>query len=208
MTETPGVPGKAVDRTIEDFDTMYRGTPPPWDIGRPQPVFVELADSGAFVGRVLDAGCGTGEHVVMLASRGFDVTGIDAAPIAITLAQRKAVEHSVSPRLVVFDALRLGELGEMFDTVMDCGLFHVFDDERRARYVDALAAITSEGSRYLMCCFSDRQPGDWGPRRVSQQEIRDAFAERWTIDSIEEEEFEIEFDPPRASAWLSRITRL
>ena len=187
---------------------MYRETSPPWDIGRPQPVFVELADSGAFAGRVLDAGCGTGEHVVMLAGRGFDVTGIDTAPTAITLAERKAAAHGVSPHFLVLDALRLGELGERFDTVLDCGLFHVFDDEHRARYVDALAAVTSEGARYLMCCFSDRQPGDWGPRRVSRQELRDAFGEGWRIDSIDEAELQIDFDPPRASAWLSRITRL
>jgi cyclopropane fatty-acyl-phospholipid synthase-like methyltransferase len=185
---------------------MYRETPP-WDIGRPQPVFVELADAGLFAGRVLDAGCGSGEHVVMLAERGFEVTGIDGAPTAIALARSKAAARGVSPRLLVHDALRMSDLGERFDTVMDCGLFHVFDDERRARYVDALAAVTSEGARYLMCCFSDRQPGDWGPRRVSQQEIRAAFAERWRIDSIAEAEIETN-DPPGAYAWMSRITRV
>lgn len=53
-----------------DWDAIYRSaTPPPWDIGRPQPAFVRLADSGLLAGRVLDAGCGTGEHALLAAAR-------------------------------------------------------------------------------------------------------------------------------------------
>src|SRR5579872_3447642 len=109
------MPGPASSRSIEDFDEMYRGTPP-WDIGRPQPVFLRLADEGLIQGRVLDAGCGTGEHVLMAAERGLDVTGVDAAPSAIEAAQRKAADRGLTARLVVFDALRLAELQEQFDT--------------------------------------------------------------------------------------------
>jgi cyclopropane fatty-acyl-phospholipid synthase-like methyltransferase len=208
MSDTQaGVPERGVDRGVGDFDAMYLETPP-WDIGRPQPVFVELADTGAIEGRVLDAGCGTGEHVLMLAERGFDVTGVDSAGLAIAHAQRKSAERGLRARLLVFDALRLADLGEEFDTVIDSGLFHVFDDERRAQYVEALAAVISRGGRYLMCCFSDRQPGEWGPRRVFQQEIRDVFAQGWRIVSITEAEFETNLDPPLADAWLSRITRI
>ena len=185
---------------------MYLATPP-WDIGRPQPVFVRLADEGAIKGRVLDAGCGTGEHAIMLAARGLDVTGVDAAPRAIEAAQTKAVGRGLGARFLVWDALRLGELGEQFDTVIDSGLFHVFDDERRLLYVDSLRAVIHPGGRYFMCCFSDRQPGDWGPRRVTQDEIRTAFADGWKVDSITAERFEINVDPPEAHAWLARMRR-
>lgn len=186
---------------------MYLATPP-WDIGRPQPVFVRLAEEGAIQGRVLDAGCGSGEHVLMLAARGFEVTGVDAAPRAIEAARAKAAERGLVARLLVGDALRLPELGERFDTVIDSGLFHVFDDERRALYVEALRAVVRPGGRYLMCCFSDRQPGDWGPRRVHQDEIRAAFAEGWSLDSITAEEFQTNVNPPEAQAWLARLTRI
>jgi SAM-dependent methyltransferase len=201
------VGGRAEDRSLEDFDSMYLATPP-WDIGRPQPVFVRLAEEGAIQGRVLDAGCGSGEHVLMLAARGFEVTGVDAAPRAIDAALAKASERGLGVRLLVWDALRLADLGESFDTVIDSGLFHVFDDERRMRYVDALRAVVRPGGRYLMCCFSDRQPGDRGPRRVHQDEIRSAFAQGWNLDSITAEEFETNFDPPVAQAWLAQLTRI
>jgi SAM-dependent methyltransferase len=196
----------AQDRSIDDFDRMYSATPP-WDIGRPQPAFVHLADTGVITGRVLDAGCGTGEHVLMAAARGLDATGVDAAPTAIAIATQKATDRGISARFVVWDALELGGLGEQFDTVLDSGLFHVFDDERRARYVESLGSVVHAGSRYLMACFSDRQPGDWGPRRVREDEIRAAFARGWDIESIVPIEFRTTLDPPIAQAWLSTIRR-
>jgi SAM-dependent methyltransferase len=196
--------GRAVDRSVEDFDESYVGTPP-WDLGRPQPVFAALLDEGAIGGRVLDAGCGTGEHTLMVAARGLDVTGIDASPRAIERAKGKAADRGVAARFLVWDALALAELNEEFDTVLDSGLFHVFDDERRARYVASLAAIVRPGGRLLLACFSDRQPGDWGPRRVRQAELRHAFAHGWTIESIEPVQFHTNLQPSIAEAWLARI---
>ena len=132
---------------------------------------------------------------------------MDAAPRAIAAAKRKAGERGVVARFMVWDALRLDELGERFETVLDSGLFHVFEDDARARYVEALAAVVAPGGRLLLCCFSDRQPGDWGPRRVSQDDIRDAFAGPWRVESIEPAQFVTNLDPPFAEAWLSTIVR-
>jgi SAM-dependent methyltransferase len=199
-------PGPARSRSPEEFDEVYAGTPP-WDIGRPQPVFLRLAEAGDIQGRVLDAGCGTGEHVLMAAERGLDATGIDAAPRAIAAAQRKVAERGLTARFLVWDALRLAELEEHFDTVIDSGLFHVFDDDRRARYIEALGKVVLPDARYLMCCFSDRQPGDWGPRRVRRDEIRAAFSVGWEVESIEPAQFETNLDPPIIEAWLAVITR-
>jgi cyclopropane fatty-acyl-phospholipid synthase-like methyltransferase len=186
---------------------MYAGAPP-WDIGRPQPAFLELADAGALQGRVLDVGCGTGEHALMAAARGLDATGIDAAPSAIAIAQAKAHERGLSVRFFVWNALELDSLDERSDTVLDSGLFHVFGDDDRARFVDSLAAVTAPGARYHMMCFSDRQPGDWGPRRVSREEIRSSFARGWRVDSIEAATFDVTLDPAGVQAWLAAITRI
>jgi len=193
-------------QSIEDFDQSYSGTPP-WDIGRPQPAFLRLAEAGLIMGRVLDAGCGTGEHVLMAAAQGLEATGVDAAPSAIAAAVRKADDRGLRARFLVQDALRLAELGEQFDTVLDSGLFHVFDDEDRAGYVLALGAVVRQHGRLFMCCFSDRQPGDWGPRRVGQDEIRAAFGRGWEVESIHAAQFDTNLDPPFAQAWLATITR-
>jgi SAM-dependent methyltransferase len=202
---SPGEP--RASRSSVDFDASYSGPAPPWDIGRPQPVFLGLAESGVIRGRVLDAGCGTGEHVLMVAERGLDATGVDFSPTAIQAAQHKAALRGLAPRFVVLDALRLAELGEHFNTVLDSGLFHVFDDADRARYVDALAAVVRRHGTFLMCCFSDREPGDWGPRRVTQGEIRRSFSAGWSVETIEAARFETNRDPSEVQAWLAIVTR-
>ena len=95
----------------------------------------------------------------------------------------------------------------MFDTVLDCGLFHIFEDDERPVYVDNLRAVVRPGGRYFMLCFSDRQPGGFGPRRVSQDEIRASFDHGWQVDSIEPATLDLTFSPTGALAWLASITR-
>jgi SAM-dependent methyltransferase len=191
----------------EDFDAMY-ATPPPWDTGRPQPALAELAQAGAFAGRVLDVGCGTGEHALLAAALGLAATGIDISPAAIVIAQGKARDRDLAARFLVWNALDLGGLGEQFDTILDSGLFHVFDDGDRARYVDSLRAATAAGGRLFVLCFSDRQPGRRGPRRLRAEEIRASFADGWRVDAITSAVYEITIDPNGAHAWLATLTRI
>src|SRR5216110_2495281 len=147
-------------------DSYAASTPAPWDIGRPQPAFVRLAEQGLLAGRVLDAGCGTGEQTLLAAARGADAVGVDVSGLAVRRAREKAAERGLVARFEVGDALRLADLGLTFDAIIDSGVFHVFDDEDRARYVTSLASVLRSGGRCYLICFSDRQPGTWGPRRV------------------------------------------
>jgi SAM-dependent methyltransferase len=204
--EVPKAESKASE-PAHDFEDSYVSSTPPWDIGRPQPAFVRLAASGGLAGRVLDAGCGTGEHALMAASQGHDAVGIDFASTAIELARAKATDRGVRVRFLVADALRLVELGEQFDTVLDCGLFHVFADDDRARYVQNISSVVVPGGRYHMLCFSELQPGDWGPRRVTRDEIRASFADGWLIESIEAAVIDLTWDQAGVRAWQVAAAR-
>jgi cyclopropane fatty-acyl-phospholipid synthase-like methyltransferase len=173
------------------FESAYAGQAP-WDIGKAQKPFLDVADR--ITGSVLDAGCGTGETALFLAGRGRKVTGIDFVGEAITRARRKAAERGLSATFLVMDALALKDLPEVFDSVIDSGLFHVFSDEDRRRYVEGLASVLRPGGRLFLMCFSDEEPGTQGPRRVSKQELHDAFARGWFIESIEPTRAEVRPD--------------
>ena len=196
--------------TSPGWDAAYAdATPPPWDIGRPQPAFVRLADRGLLSGRLLDSGCGTGENTLLAAARGAQADGVDISPRAIATARQKAAERGLTARFEVADALDLGQLSMTFDVVIDSGVFHVFDDADRARYVASLGAVLRPGGRCHLMCFSDRQPGDFGPRRVRKDELRAAFSDGWEIISIEADTFDINpgMPTPTAQAWLADIRR-
>ena len=188
------------------FDEMYMGVPP-WDIGRAQPEVVRLADAGGFAGPVIDVGCGTGENGLELASRGLDVLGIDASPRAIGAATAKASERGSSAQFLVADALQLGSLARRFASVLDCGVFHVFEDDERPVYVASLAAALEPGGVLQLLCFSDLQPGTFGPRRVTQQEIRESFADGWDVREIAPVTFVTNLPELQANAWRATIAR-
>ena len=189
-----------------DFDESYESTPP-WDIGRPQAAFASLATDGRLGERLLDVGCGTGEHALMAVEAGCDAVGVDISPAAIRLADAKAAQRGMQARFLVADARRLPALGDPFDTVLDCGLFHVFDDEDRPRYVDSLRRVLEPGGRYFVLCFSEREPEGWGPRRVTQAEIRSAFAQGWEVESIDPADLDVNIRPEPVRSWFATIRR-
>jgi cyclopropane fatty-acyl-phospholipid synthase-like methyltransferase len=197
---TRETPGK------EHFEEMYQGQPP-WDIGRPQSALVKIADQ--VTGSILDAGCGTGENALFFAQRGHTVYGIDFLDKPISQAKQKAKQRDVDACFLVMDALALGEIPRLFDNVIDCGLFHVFSDEDRVKYVASLHSVLKPGGKFWMLCFSDKEPGSEGPRRVSQQEIHDAFRKGWVLESITAMQFDVvpdlegfEFSPGGPHGWF------
>ncbi len=192
----------------QPWDASYDDGPAPWDIGRPQPAVVRLAAAGGFAGAVLDAGCGTGENALHLASLGLPVVGVDVAETALAIARAKAEERGIDVEFAAADAFQLERLGRRFDTVLDSGLFHTFDDDERPRYVASLASVTEQGGTLYVLCFSD-QGSDLGPHPVTEDELRTAFdpGSGWTVAAVEPDRIQTRFHDDGASAWLATITR-
>jgi SAM-dependent methyltransferase len=206
--------------TVSRFDDFYKDETqsPPWVIGEPQPAIVELERAGLISGRVLDIGCGTGEHTILLANAGYDVVGVDAAPTAVAHARRNAAAHGVDVRFEVADALTLTD-DHTYDTIIDSALFHIFDDTDRATYVASLHTVSHVGSVVHVLALSDEGRG-LGPE-VSETMIRDAFGEGWEIESLTRTTYRgvvtaLQADTMNLApgtvvdepAWLARVRRL
>jgi SAM-dependent methyltransferase len=73
---------------------------------------------------ILDVGCGTGGHSVILAKRGYQVTGIDPSEVMIDLAREKAGKNSVDVDFRIMDVRNL-RLDQQFDCCV--GMFAVMD---------------------------------------------------------------------------------
>lgn len=193
--------------TAADFEAAYAGTPP-WDIGRPQPEVVRLAEEGMFLGQVLDVGCGTGENALHLAALGRPVVGVDRSPTAVERARAKAAGRGLPVIFRVADALDLGALRHRFETALDCGLFHALDDAQRRPYAESLAAALGPGGLLHVLCFSDREPPGPGPRRVTEEGLRAAFRGIFVPADLRPARFETLEHPGGAQAWLASLRRL
>ncbi|MGZ4908567.1 MAG: class I SAM-dependent methyltransferase [Halobacteriota archaeon] len=188
------------------FDAAYEGVAP-WDIGRPQRKIMQLEEEGEITGAVLDVGCGTGENALYLAARGHEVWGVDFTARAIETARDKATQRHLSVTFLVQDVLYLDTLGRRFDTVIDSGLFHALSDEERPYFARSVAIVLRRGGTYFMLCVSELQPGTYGPRRVTQAEIRETFARGWRVNYIKAARMENTRQPKGTPAWLSSITK-
>jgi SAM-dependent methyltransferase len=195
------------------FERTYQGeTRPPWDTGRPQPAMVRATDAGRVRGRVLDVGCGTGTNALFFAERGCSVIGVDVASTAIAKARAAALERGLDAVFFVGDLTAPGPVAlseEKFDAVTDVGFFHSLSDEERSVWVPRLAGLLAPGGSYVMLCFSDKVPGSWGPRRISEAELRGAFTPEAGFSEliVEPAKLEANAGPGEVDAWLVRAVR-
>ena len=191
------------------WDASYHDGPAPWDIGQPQPAIVRLASEGGFAGAVLDAGCGTGENALHVASLGLSVLGVDVAETALAIAREKADDRGIEVEFAAADAFQLERLGRRFETVLDCGLFHTFDGDERPGYVASLASVTEHDGTLYVLCFSDDGP-DTGPHPISQEELRAAFnpSNGWNVAAIEPDRIQTRYHDDGAPAWFATIKRI
>lgn len=192
------------------WDASYHDGPAPWDVGRPQPAVVRVAAAGGFAGAVLDAGCGTGENALHLASLGLPVLGFDVAETALARARATATDRGLAAEFTLADALQLHGLGRTFETVLDCGLFHTFDGDEQPEYVASLASVTKPGGTLYVLCFSDGGP-DTGPHPVRREDLAAAFGPGtgWNLVAVEPDRVLTRYhDDHGAPAWFATAKRL
>lgn len=164
------------------FDDAYQSRTAPWVIGQPQPAIVELQRAGLVASKVLDVGCGTGEHTILLTRLGYDVLGIDFSPSAVEQARANAADKGVDARFAVADATKLGA-DPAYQTIIDSALFHIFDDADRPRYVHSLHTALRPGGLVHVLALSDAGRG-FGPA-VSENVIREAFGAGWVLEALD-----------------------
>jgi SAM-dependent methyltransferase len=200
------------------FDEAYQTRTAPWVIGEPQPAIIELERGDWIRGKVLDVGCGAGEHTILLSRLGYDVLGIDFSPHAIAQARENAAAKGVDARFELADAMNLGD-EPRYDTIVDSALFHIFDDIDRPKYVSSLHAACRPGARVHVLALSDAGRG-FGPE-VSETEIREAFRDGWVLEALDTTTYRGIVGEPHAEAlglpvgtrvdepaWLARARRV
>lgn len=190
-----------------NFEEWYQ-TVPPWDIGRPQKVFIELEKQNSLKGKILDVGCGTGENALFLAEKGYEVWGVDSSKTAIAKAIEKASQRELSVKLLIKDALKLEELGNIFDVAIDCGLFHCFSDEDRAIFVEQLYKTLTPNGFYFFLCFSEQEVREGGPRRISREDIKRTFSSGWKTLDIKEATFENTLHPGGSRGYFVSLQKV
>lgn len=208
------LPGRKLTRHEREagrpWDASYHDGRAPWDIGAPQPAVVRLVTAGMFVGAVLDAGCGTGDNALRIAAQGVQVFGFDVAPTAVSIAREHAAAKGLDAEFAVADALDLRPIGQSFDTVLDCALFHALDSDERRIYVAGLRSVTNPGAKLYLLCFADSDTEATGPHPVTDQELREPFAEAsgWNIASVSRERLFARFATDGLPAWLLTADRV
>ncbi|MEV0428281.1 class I SAM-dependent methyltransferase [Micromonospora sp. NPDC050495] len=178
--------------TLDWFDAVYRGEGPldfpPWDVGVPQPAFVRLYERGELrYGRVLDAGCGTGDLALYLAGHVVEVVGCDLSPAAVDQARRKAASRALPVRFEVADLTALTRFAGWFDAVVDCGALHVLDAPDRGRYLRSLHELTLRDATLHVLALSADAPR-FGPEGLSPETLTaELAAAGWQVRDLDRE---------------------
>jgi len=192
-----------------EFMERYAKGDLPWQIDRPQPEVVRLMQAGKFESPVLDLGCGSGDNAIELARHGYRVLGMDVVPEALRLAREKSAKAGLAqpPEFFLGDALQLEESGVEAEIVLDCALFHIFEDKERPAYVRGLERVLAPGGRLHILSFSELETREPGPRRLTQESIVGAFGKGWNLEEAVRCRYQDRVRPDGAHAWRVTIRR-
>jgi len=196
----PAVPSGAYRRYALVYDLVWRAAP--YDR------FVDLclevaAAQGTTVRRVLVAACGTGNAAVELASRGYEVTGLDLSLEMLTVAASKPPSGGSPPRLIAGDLRALPVRDGWADLVLvlNASINYLLEPGEVVAALAHLGRATAPGGTVVVEPLSARFVHEgWEPgRHVDRDGLRldadyevegDLLVERlrWSLGGVEEAE--------------------
>jgi SAM-dependent methyltransferase len=194
------------------IDDVYKNTPLediPWNVETPPQLLVELLDSGKVRPcKAIDLGCGAGNHAVYLASRGFEITGVDFSPTAIRLAKENAEKKALKCNFFVADVVsELDKVNRTWDFAYDWGLLHHIFPQQRKIYIKNVNRILNRSAKYLSLCFSEMDTAFQGSGKYrkttlgsvlyfsSEHELRNLFQPFFHIIDLRTIEISGKFQP-------------
>ena len=148
-----------VSNREENFDKMYKSPElAPWTISSPPKELTKLFRQKPYQGKALDIGCGEGHYSIYLASKGFDVLGIDFSGQAIKIAKKNAVKNKIQCKFLKLNISNIEQLSNKFDFILEWGLLHLINPKQRPAYFKKISSLLRKNGKYLLVSFSDQSP--------------------------------------------------
>lgn len=197
------------------YEAAYRLGFAPWEHAASHPPAArqiaelfdrEESERGAPPGRALDLGCGRGHWSLVLARRGWEVTGVELVGKAARAAAERVRNAGVSARIIQGDITDLtgAGVGDGFGFVWDFGSVHGLSEPQRRAVGRQVSAVTTDDASVLLLAWA---PGRrfLAPRGASREELEAAFA-GWAV--VDEQPFDVSGLPKPLRKVDPRVYRL
>lgn len=163
---------------------LYKLDQVPWHSSQPDRYLVRLVREGKIKsGWVLDMCMGDGTNSLYLASKGFQVVGVDISSKAIEIASQRCAKRKLTCSFKVGNVLKI-QFDEKFDFIFDRGCFHHISKKDKPRYVKLVHSLLTEKGQLYLLCFSDRNPPH--DKNLSKENITGYFSPFFQIHFIKD----------------------
>ena len=176
---TEGICGPSAALTRCYWQARYDQGQTGWDRGGASPTLLRWLATGELRPcRILVPGCGRGHEVIALAQAGFDVTGVDLAPAAITAVRSRLGSEGLAAEILQSDLFTYRP-DEPFEAIYEQTCLCALSPERWADYEERLAGWLTPGGR-LFAAFMQTDSVDGPPFACAPDAMRRLFAaDRW-----------------------------